>query len=74
MRIKAFDGWKSLIHVFLGFVTGLITIPDIKLLIITLFITYEAMELINDRDLGSFTGDILEFMTGIALAKAVINL
>ena len=72
MRIKAFDDWKSLIHIFLGFVTELITIPDIKLLIITLFIAYETIELINDRDPGSFVGDVIEFTIGIALAKAVI--
>ena len=72
MRIKAFDDWKSLIHTLLGFITELITIPDIKLLIITLFIAYETIELINDRDPGSFVGDAIEFTIGIALAKAVI--
>jgi len=72
MEIKIFDDILSILHLWLGFLDALLYTMksiwiNIALLLTIIYFTYESLELLEDRDLGSYIGDIIEFLLGIVL-------
>ncbi len=72
MRIKIFDDLLSILHLWLGFLDALLYFMksiwiNIALLLTIIYFAYESLELLEDRDLGSYIGDIIEFLLGIVL-------
>jgi hypothetical protein len=72
MKIKIFDDLFSILHLWLGFLDALLYFMksiwiNIALLLTIIYFAYESLELLEDRDLGSYIGDIIEFLLGILL-------
>jgi len=72
MKIKIFDDWLSILHLWLGYLDALLYYLEsvwinIALLLTIIYFTYQSLELLEDRDVGSYIGDIIEFLLGIVL-------
>jgi len=72
MKIKIFDDIFSILHLWLGYLDALLYYLEsvwinIALLLTIIYFTYQSLELLEDRDVGSYIGDIIEFLLGILL-------
>jgi len=65
-----FDDWKSLIHFFIGFAAGLISLlsPPVTAILIIVFLSYQIVESKSKSELLS---DLAEFFAGAAAGCVV---